>query len=258
MSMKDKKVALVLGAGSAKGIAHIGVMQVLQKHNINYDLIVGTSMGAMVGGLYAAGADLNIMGKMASTMNTNILYDVKVPRLGFIAGKKITDFLNLLTKNKDFSELNLPLYVVATDLLSGEKIIIDDGSVAEAIRASISIPGIFYPVKKDGMILVDGAVTSRLPVEVAREKGADLVIAVDVTFGQPKKPEITNAVDVIMASLDILQKQIFNEVSSQADILIQPSVSHLSIRDFDKASEFINFGKVAAEEKIEEIKEKLM
>lgn len=255
--MEGRRTGLVLGAGSARGLAHIGVMQVLLDNNIPFDFIVGSSMGAMVGGIYACGADLYMLGKLAENIDASIFYDVQVPRLGFMKGRKVMEFLNLLTKKKTFDDLDVPVAVVATDVVSGKRVVLEKGNVADAIRASISIPGIFYPVKKDDMVLVDGAVSDRLPVEVARIKGAEVVIAVDVTFGEGKKVIIRNALDVILASLDILQKQQFDLISPSADILIQPEVGGFSPRDFDQAHKIITLGRKAAEAKIEEIKAKI-
>lgn len=247
------EVALVLGAGSARGLAHIGVLQVLAENNIPLDLVVGSSMGAMVAGIYACGADLKMLDRMIEYMNTNILYDIRVPRMGFIAGKKITTFLELLTKNKNFEELDFPLAVVATDLISGEKIVIEEGSVAEAVRASISIPGVFHPVRKDGQVLVDGAVTDRLPVQVAIDRGYEMIIAVDVTYCPGKIPVINNSIDVILTSLDIMQKPHFDYVSKLASILIQPAVGGYSSQDFDCSRELVDLGREAALEKLPEI-----
>ncbi|NLB89140.1 MAG: patatin family protein [Syntrophomonadaceae bacterium] len=252
--MADRpKVALVLGAGSARGLAHIGVLQVFEENNIPFDLIVGSSMGAMVGGIYACGTNLKMLDRMIESLNPNTFFDVHIPRLGFVAGKKISAFLQLMTKKKEFNELIVPLSVLATDLISSNKVVIEEGPVAEAIRASISIPGVFNPVKKDGMVLVDGAVTDRLPISVAQEKGADIIIAVDVTFGEGKRVVIKNTLDVIMTSLDIMQKQHFDIVSSNADILIQPKVGGFSSRDFDCSRELIDLGRQAAEDKLEAI-----
>lgn len=247
-------VALVLGAGSARGLAHIGVLQILLENRIPFDLIVGSSMGAMVGAIYACGADVYMLDKMVENMNTRILFDVGVPRMGFLAGNRVTDFLNLLTKKKSFAELELPVAVVATDLISGQRIIIDKGPVAEAVRASISLPGIFTPIIKDDMVLVDGAVSDRLPIEVAQQMGADLVIAVDVTFAPGRKPIINNAMDVILASLDIMSKHHFDSVFNGADILIQPEVGHIMPKEFDRSREAVDLGREATEAKIAEIK----
>lgn len=247
-------IALVLGAGSARGLAHIGVIQVLLENDIPFDMIVGSSMGAMVGGIYACGSDIYMLDRMVEHMDHSVLYDVNLPRLGFMAGRKISTFLDLMTKKKDFSQLDMPLLVVATDLVSGERVIIDEGPVAQAVRASISIPGIFRPVRDGERILVDGAVTDRLPVIPARERGADIVIAVDVTFCDGKKVEIRNTWDVIMTALDILQKQQFDAASPQADILIQPPVGGFLPQDFRRSRELVDLGRMAALSKIEDIR----
>ncbi|MBC7075121.1 MAG: patatin-like phospholipase family protein [Syntrophomonadaceae bacterium] len=251
------KVALVLGAGSARGLAHIGVLQVLVENNIPFDCIIGSSMGAMIGGFYACGSDLYMLDKMIEHMDTNIFFDIGLPRTGFIADKKIITLLNLLTKKKTFEDISIPLSVVATDLLSGKKVILEEGLVSEAIRASISIPGIFSPVKRDDMLLVDGAVLDRLPVEVARSRGADVVIAVDVTFCTGKNVAINNILDVILTSIDIMQKQHFDLVQKKADVLIQPEVGSFSSRSFEKSRELVDLGRKAAEAKLGEIFQKI-
>ncbi len=257
--MTDTKpvIALVLGAGSARGLAHIGVIQVLLEEDIPFDFIVGSSMGAMVGAIYASGADIYLFDKMMEYMNTGIMLDVQLPRFGFVAGKRINSFITLLTKNKSFHELQPPVMVVATDLISGQRIVFDEGPVAEAVRASISIPGVLTPVRKDGMVLVDGAVIDRLPVEVAKARGADIVIAVDVTFGPDRKVTIKNTMDVIMTALDIMQKYHFDSIGPQADILIQPAVGHIASRDFERSREAVDIGRMATLEKVAEMKEKI-
>lgn len=254
---RKPRVALVLGAGSARGLAHIGVLQVLLENHVPFDLVVGSSMGAMVGTIYACGADVYMLDKMVENMNTNLLFDVGVPNLGFIAGKRISTFLDLLTKRKKFADLDLDVVVVATDLLTGQRILIEDGPITEAVRASISLPGIFAPVVKDDMVLVDGAVIDRLPVEVARLKGADLIIAVDVTYGPCKKTVIKNTMDVILNSLDIMGKHHFDSIMPHADVLIQPAVGHISPKEFERSREIVDLGRQAAERKMAEIKIKL-
>lgn len=250
MQKPAKKIGLVLGAGSARGLAHIGVLQVLTEHNIPIDLIVGCSMGAMIGGIYSCGTNLELLDKMIENIDTNLFFDLQVPRMGLVADKKIITLLNLLTKNKTFADTKTSLSIIATDLLKGSSVILEDGLVAEAIRASIAIPGIFSPVIKDEMVLVDGAVIERLPVKTARDKGADIIIAADVTFGSAKKIAINNTLDVIMTSLDIMQKLQFDLVKDQAEILIQPKVGEFSPRDFEKSRRLVDLGRLATEEKI--------
>mgnify|MGYP001069236428 CR=1 FL=1 len=253
MEQNKPGVALVLGAGSARGLAHIGVLQVLQENRVPLHLLVGSSMGAMVAATYACGADIHMLGKMVNNIDTGLFFDIKVPRLGFIGGKKINELLQLLTKKKTFAEASPELLVVATDLLQGEEVVLREGSISEAVRASISIPGIFHPVKQEGMVLVDGAVTNRLPVEVARREGAGVIIAVDVTFCEGKQVRIQNTLDVILTSLDILQRPQFEMASKKADVLIQPRVGQYSSRDFEKSAEIIELGRQATQEKLSEI-----
>ena len=254
MSRKPK-VALVLGAGSARGLAHIGVIQVLQENGIEIDLIAGSSMGAMVGTVYACGVDIYMLDKLIEHMNTKLLFDVGVPRLGFMSGNRINEFMDLVTKKKNFADLEMSVAVVATDLMTGNRVVLEEGAVTEAVRASIAIPGIFTPVPKGDMVLVDGAVCDRLPVDVAWEKGADLVIAVDVTFGPGKKTQINNTVDVLLTSLDIMAKHHFDFVSTSANILIQPSVGQINSKDFDRSREIVDLGRQATEARINEIKD---
>ena len=137
-------VALVLGAGSARGLAHIGVIQVLLENQIPFDMIVGSSMGAMVGGIYASGADMYMLDHMIEHMNQGLLYDVNLPRLGFMAGNKINTFLDLLTKKQSFDQLQTALLVVATDLVTGERVVIEEGSVT-ALSGQYFYSGNFSP-----------------------------------------------------------------------------------------------------------------
>lgn len=247
--------ALVLGAGSARGLAHIGVIQVLIEEEIPIDLIVGSSMGAMVGGLYASGSDMHMLEKLVYCLNTSIFFDVQVPRLGFISGKNIESLLELLCKKKNFEDLDIPLYVTTTDLISGKAFVFDSGPVSRAIRASISIPGVFKPIRHNKMLLVDGAVSDRLPIKVAEEHGADIRIAVDVTFQKKQGDQINNLVDVFMASLDILERKVLDLSCQEADILIQPRLKNISSTDFDRVDELVEQGRIATKEQIPCIKE---
>lgn len=253
------KIGLVLGAGSARGFAHIGVLQVLMENGIDFDFIVGSSMGAMIGAVAATGSDLYLMGKLACHFNFNSIVDVSLPRMGFIAGKKTEQFIRLITKNLTFADLNYPVYVVATDLIKGESVVIDKGPLWEAVRASTSIPGVFRPWRYGDTWLVDGAVTSRLPIEIAREKGADIVIAVDVIFAEGKEVKISNTLDVIMHSLEIMERRIFdNLVKDQADILIQPQLGDVLSSEFDKADLCVARGREATEALVSLIKERII
>jgi NTE family protein len=157
-------IVLVLGGGGARGLAHIGVLQVLRESGIKLGGIVGTSMGALIGSLFAAGTDLYYLGRLVEYMKWEELIDLRITGLGLINGAKVQTLIDLLTKGKRFEELSLPFWAVATDLFSGEEIVFKQGPLAPAIRASISIPGVFSPVEVDGRVLVDGGVVAELPV----------------------------------------------------------------------------------------------
>ncbi len=178
------KIGLALGSGSAKGWAHIGVIQALNEAEINVDYIAGTSIGALVGAFYAAGKIDTIKQTALRLDWKQILsfFDVVFPKSGLIDGKRITDFIRKEIKesNIDISEFHIPFCAVSTDLKSGHEVLISEGSIVDAIRASISIPGIFTPVFKNDGILVDGGLVNPVPVSVARKMGADFIIAVDL------------------------------------------------------------------------------
>lgn len=248
------KIGLALGAGGAKGLAHIGVLQVLTKENIPINMIAGSSMGAIIGAAYAAGADLQLMEKLALNLNQSLFLDVNLPRLGLLKGDNAMALIRLLTHNKKFSELNIPLAVVATDIERGEKVIFREGDVASAVRASMSVPGVFNPVLIKDRLLVDGAVSERLPVGILQEMGADIIIGVDVKIWSSQKVEINNIYAVIMQSIEILEREACKASLDLCDVLISPDVSHVSTADFSKAGECIERGRLAAKSKIEMIK----
>jgi len=180
---KATKIGLVLGSGGARGYAHLGVLKVLYEADIHIDLIVGTSFGAIVGAGYAAGRNIYELEKIAldtGWMKLLKMIDVAPPK-GIFAGNKLERFFSVLTRQKHFSELKVPLTVVATDIETGEEVLINKGSVSKAILASSAFPGIFAPVKIDNRWLVDGVLVNPLPIQTAFDMGADMVIAVDVS-----------------------------------------------------------------------------
>jgi len=176
-----KKLGVVLGAGSAYGFAHIGVLKVLEKNNIKISYISGTSIGAVIGALYASGISAIQLENIAKETKITDLLDFTVPKSGFLYGKKIEDLISKLTYKKEFKDLAIPLAVVAADLTSGEKIVFTAGHLARAVRASISIPALFMPVQQHKHILVDGAIIDPIPIDVVKEMGADVIIAIDLT-----------------------------------------------------------------------------
>ncbi|MCK5507319.1 MAG: patatin-like phospholipase family protein [Desulfobacterales bacterium] len=177
------KIGLALGTGSARGWAHIGVIKALNEANIKVDYVAGVSIGAVVGAVYAAG-NINALEDVALQLNWKQILsfiDIVFPKSGLIDGNKIADFIRMYIKAKNIEDLPLPFCAVSTDLATGKEIIIKKGDIVEAVRASISTPGIFTPVIKDNMTLIDGGIVNSVPVSVVRKMGADIVIAVDLT-----------------------------------------------------------------------------
>ena len=251
--MDRPKIGLALGSGGARGFAHLGVIKVLAENNIPIDYIAGSSMGSLVGCFYASGLDLGRLYKISTAFKRKYYLDFTVPKMGFIAGKRIKDLIRFFTKGKRLEELNIPVSVVATDLMKGEKVIFTEGPIDEAVRASISIPGIFVPEKKNGKLLVDGGVIDRVPVSVVKEMGADLVIAVDVSRVKTDA-EITNIYDVIMQSLDIMQMELVENREVASDIMIRPQVEKYSARAFTNLEEIILMGEEEARKHVSQIK----
>jgi NTE family protein len=250
--MEDPKIGLALGSGGARGFAHLGVIKVLIDAGIPIHLIAGSSMGALVGSFYGAGIDMDRLYKLSIAFKRKYFLDFIVPKMGFISGKKIKEFIKVFTHGKNIEELSIPIGIVATDLLTGEKVVFKQGPVAEAVRASISIPGIFVPEKYNGRILVDGGVTDRVPVSVAKEMGADIVIAVDVSRVK-RNAEIISIYDVIMQSIDIMQTEIINNREIAATIMIRPPVEIYSSRAFTNIEEIIKLGEEETKKRLKEI-----
>src|SRR4051794_37188910 len=251
--MEHPKIGLALGSGGARGFAHLGVIKALKDAGIPIHLIAGSSMGALVASFYGAGIDMDRLYKISTAFKRKYFLDFTVPKMGFISGKKVKEFIRVFTHGKNIEELSIPIGIVATDLLTGEKVVFHTGPVADAVRASISIPGIFVPEKYNGRILVDGGVSDRVPVSVAKDMGADIVIAVDVSRVK-RNEEISSIYDVIMQSLDIMQAEIINNREIAANVMIRPPVEIYSSRAFTNIDEIINLGEEEAKKHLKQIK----
>lgn len=270
--MLKKKVGLVLGGGAARGMAHIGVLNVLEKEGIPIDMIAGTSAGAVVGSLYARSQNASLIEqKVINLTGRQItrLIDPALPRTGFIKGEKFNDLLaSFLGGNIKFNDLLIPFACTATDIDTGEAVVLDRGSVVEAVRASISIPGIFTVVKRAGRYLVDGRLANPVPVDLARRMGADFVIASNVIPGvvdraQPPAEESTrgarepNIIHILLQSIHIGTYSLVKFNLEQADVVIEPDVVHIGVADFQHARECIKLGELAAKKAIPEIRSRL-
>ncbi len=247
------RIGLALGSGGARGFAHLGIIKVLKEEGIPIDLIAGSSMGALVGCLYGVGIEIDHLYKLSGAFKRKYYLDFTVPKMGFIMGKRVKEFIRVFTHGKNIEELSLPVGVVATDLLTGGKIVFQKGPIADAVRASISIPGIFVPEKYEGRLLVDGGVVDRVPVSVAREMGADFVIAVDVSRVK-RNAEITSIYDVIMQSIDIMQTEIVSNRAMATDLMICPNVEMYSSTAFTNVAEIIATGEAEMRKNIDQLK----
>lgn len=238
------KVVLVLGGGGARGFAHIGVLQVLREEGFQISGIVGTSMGALIGSLFAAGTDLYYLGRLVEYMKWEELIDWRITGLGLINGVKVQTLIDLLTKGKRFEDLSLPFWAVATDLFSGEAITFKSGPLAPAIRASVSIPGVFSPVEVNGKILVDGGVAAGVPVLIAQEMNPDLTIAVNVGFDHTQH-QVNTLFDVLSKVVDIMGNRLDEMQLGAADLIIAPQLGTIGTMSFQMANQCIEAGRNA-------------
>lgn len=216
-------VALVLGSGGARGYAHIGVIQVLEQQGIHPDFIVGTSAGSIVGSIYASGKTADELRDIALNMKANDVRDVKLDMKGFFDGKKVENYVNQQVNNTPLELLKTPMYVVATELKEGKKVVFNYGNTGQAVRASVSIPSMFVPTKIGKDEYVDGGLVSPVPVNVARELGADIIIAVDI-LAQPVNTETSNVWGLFNQNINIMQNHLAREELKHADIVIQPDL----------------------------------
>jgi NTE family protein len=250
-------VALVLGSGGARGYAHIGVIEVLEENGIKPDFIVGTSAGSIVGSIYASGKSAQELRDIALKMQVHDVRDFNIKLQGFLDGKKVESYVNRQVDNLPLEDLKIPLYVVATELKHGEKVVFNKGSTGQAVRASISIPSMFIPANINGNEYVDGGLVSPVPVNIAKELGADIVIAVDI-LAQPIHTETSNVWGMFNQNINIMQSKLAAEELKNADVVIQPDLREKAhIFDVKGRENTMQAGIDAASEKIDQI-EKLM
>lgn len=244
---KPAKIAVVLGAGASKGFAHIGVLKVLELNKIPVHMIVGTSVGSVVGSLYAYGFNPYELQTIALALQKDDVIDYTIPDNGFIRGDKLENFINAKVKYTPIDKFRLPFYAVATNIQTGEEMVFGRGNTGKAVRASCSIPGIFQPAAISGKMYVDGGVVSPLAVDTARRYGADLVIAVDIS-SDPSSAQPTSTIETIMQSIDIMYNKITLIQVKSADFVIKPKVGHIASSDFSKRHEAVMEGEKAAAE----------
>ena len=274
------KIGLVLSGGAARGLAHIGVLKALEEQGIHIDAIAGTSMGAVIGGLYASGYKVDELEKLALGIDWQQALSDAPPRadvpfrrkqddrdflvkqklsfrddgslglpLGVIQGQNLALLLESLlahaSDTRDFDKLPIPFRAVATDIASGEKVVFRKGHLPQVIRASMSIPAVFAPVELDGRLLVDGGMTDNIPLDVAREMGVDIAIVVDIGTPLRSRKQLTTVVDVLNQSITLMTRSNSEEQLATLhpdDVLVQPALVSFGVTDFGKAQEMIDAG----------------
>ncbi len=254
---KRRKVALVLGGGGARGLSHIGILKVFEREDIKIDLVVGTSMGAVVAAAYCLGIRTAKMEKRATALSWTDLVDPILPKLGIIEGVKMEKVIAELLENRTFLDLHTPLAVVTTDIEKGEEVVYTSGDLIKTVRASCSWPGIFNPIRLDGKLVVDGGVKNSVPVPIARQLNADFVIACDVGFCVTKDVEINQYLRIILQSFQIMGAELNAYQSKEANIIIEPDLGNLDQSAFDRSSEIIQKGQEAAEKALPRIRKAL-
>lgn len=246
---RPPRVALVLGGGAARGFAHVGVLRVLEDARIPVELIVGTSVGSLVGALYADGHNARALEHLSRDLERDDFFDFGLaPALfgnGLARGERLEAWVRDHLRTHRLERLAIPFAAVATDLDDGSVVVLDRGDVARAVRASCAIPGVLEPVELDGRLLVDGGVVANLPVKVARELGADVIVAVDVTeVSGEARP--SSFVEVVMRAVTILTHEGVAESARGADVLVAPAVGEVDLLDFDAKDRAIAAGEAAA------------
>jgi len=271
--LAGRVVGLALSSGGARGIAHVGVLRVLEREGIPIDVLAGTSIGSLIGGLYAAGRSIDEISQFALQFQNRLklrsgLLDLNLPpRTGLIGGRRFRNYLDHIFEGITFEELKIPFYVIAADLLTGEEVVFEQGSVADAVRASTSIIGIVSPHQYNGRYLVDGGAVNPLPAGTLAEKGAHIIIASRTIPSLEDEREgaqtsrrwksLNNLWGVLSNYQSLMEREIIKTRLSPVDVLIQPRVEVYTATDYQHAADFILLGEKAAEQAVDEIKQRV-
>ena len=258
MRRTRKRIGVALGAGGMRGMAHIGVLQVLEESGIPIDLISGASVGAFFGAAYAAGMDLYALGAYAVRIAKRDVLDLPNPfRTGLLSGKKFLRLSQIVTDNKTFGETIVPFWCSAVDLESGETAYLHSGPLCEAVRASIAIPGLLRPVQIGKKLFIDGGTVESIPIDILRENGADAVIGIDLSISAPFETQRTNPYRIMFRSVDIMRTVMDTLLPSRADVLIRPDASFMGRILPHDAAKCISVGRAAAVRALPEIRKVL-
>ena len=246
VKVREPVIALALGGGGAKGFAHIGAIKVLESHGIKPKIVTGTSAGSFVGSLYASGKTPFQLQELALKLEEADIRDLTISKQGFITGQKLQDYVNKNVGNRPIQQFPIRFAAIATQLDNGQKVAFNRGSAGQAVRASCSIPNVFVPATIAGKRYVDGGLVSPIPVQTARDMGADIVIAIDIS-ARPKAGQSTNLWGLLDQTLNIMGQQSINQELAQADVVIKPAVGNLGVMDLKSRHQSILEGERAAQ-----------
>jgi NTE family protein len=249
------KIGLALGGGAARGFAHVGVLQVLEENGIKPDLVVGTSAGSLVAAIYASGKTGAQLQQVAETMEEAAITDWTLPVFsrGMLRGDALARYVNLQVGNKLLENMPIPLGVVATDLASGQAVLFQRGDTGTAVRASSSVPAVFQPVKIGSHEYVDGGLVSPVPVRFARQMGADVIVAVDISSAPENNPS-GDTLQILLQTFAIMGKSINSFELKDADVIVRPALGGMKSADFGSRRKAIEAGRAAMQEALPRLK----
>jgi NTE family protein len=239
-------IGLALGGGFARGLAHLGVLQVLEQNHIPISCIAGTSVGSILGAAYASGAPLARIIATCRTLRFRDIARWRVSRLGLASNHRLGDLIERVFDSRQFEDLRIPLAVVATDLNSGEPVVMTHGNLVDAIRASCAFPGLFEPVQIGTRCLADGGLVAPVPTRAARDLGAEFVLGVSVGIQDGHHGTPSNIFQVVTRAVSAAQKHQLEVWERHADLVLRPDVQSLAWDDFDRADEAIEAGAAVA------------
>jgi len=254
--LRPPRIGLALGGGAARGFAHIGVIQVLEEAGIRPDLVVGTSAGSLVAALYASGKSGREMVAIAQSMDEGAITDWSFPGRGLIRGEALARYVRDQTGNRMIEQMRLPLGIVATDLDSGEPILFQRGDTGVAVRASSAVPAVFLPVKIGTREYVDGGLSSPVPVRFARQMGAELVVAVDIS-SPPDGAATGDLMKMLLQTFAIMGRSINRFELRDADVVVRPVLTGVGSADFTSRAKAIQAGRDAALKQLGELKSRI-
>jgi len=253
---RPPRMCLALGGGAARGFAHIGVIQVLEESGIKPHCVAGTSAGSLVAALYASGLSGTELAKLALRMDESAITDWSFPGRGVIRGEALARYVRQHTQGKLIEQLSMPLGIVATDLDTGQGVLFRRGDLGQAVRASSAVPAVFQPVRIANREYVDGGLVSPVPVRYAREMGAELVVAVDIS-NQPEGQPTSDPFSLLLQTLSIMGKSINQFELREADVVVRPALAGVGSADFTARQKAIQAGRLAALGQLASIRERL-